>query len=386
MRLFLDYRPALKDRTGVGEWVHQLARTILGLKRAGDPLANGVEVILFSSSRRDRPDPAALADLPGASLVDRHVPVRLLNAAWYKLGWPPVEQVCAQRFDVVQSTNPVLLPARGGLRAVTIYDLDFYHHPERAWGEMRADFPSLVQSHARRADLIVTISEYSAGEIRQHLAVEPEQILVCRPGVPEWIAETRTAPLEPGDGGYILFVGTLEPRKNVPGLLNAYERLLARHPGAPRLVLAGRPTPAADAWIARAASPAFKGRIDIRGYVGVAERAGLYQGARMLVLPSFDEGFGLPALEAMALGIPVVVSTRGALPEVIGGAGLLIEPDEAEGLCEAMRRIWQDPGVAGTLRDAGLIQAARFSWQDSARALLAGYRDGLARRSRAESS
>ena len=378
MRLLLDYRPALKEPTGVGAWIHELVGALLALKAAGHPRAESLEITLFSSSLRDRLASSAIAELAGVTPVDCHFPVRLLNTAWYRLGWPPIDWLAAGPFDIVHATSPVLLPARSGVRVSTIYDLDFLRHPDRAWGEMRRDFPRLVAEHSKLADLIVTISDYSAHAISRELGVSAEKIAVCRPGVPRWIATQATAEPRSNDG-YILFVGTLEPRKNVTGLLDAYERLLARWPGVPRLVLAGRPTPEAQPWIERAAGREFGGQVDVRGYVADSDRAATYRGAALVVLPSFDEGFGLPALEAMALGIPVVVSNRGALPEVVGDAGIQVDPDDSRGIGDAIHHVLTEPGLRQACRDAGLLRARQFSWTDSASSLLEHYLSALAR-------
>jgi glycosyltransferase involved in cell wall biosynthesis len=383
MSVLLDYRPALRDRTGVGEWVHQLAHHLLNLKAAGDPAAAGLDLTLWSSSWRDRPSPSALRELNGATFVDRRVPVRPLTWAWNRVGWPPVEALTSRRFDVVHSTTPLLLPARAGLRVCTIYDLDFLAHPGRARAEMRRDFPKLAHAHAARADLVVTISDYSKSQIGTRLGVPADRIAVCRPGVPSWIG----GPLpgrDAGDLGHVLFVGTLEPRKNIPALLAAYRLLARRYPSVPRLVLAGQVTPPAEDWVAEAQSPPLQGRVVVEGYVSNERRAELYAGARLLVLPSLDEGFGLPALEAMALGIPVVASTAGALPEVVGDAGLLVDPEDSEGIATAIERVCTDADLAGRLRGAGISRAQRFSWLESARSLLATYaaagKAGAARR------
>lgn len=373
MRLFLDYRPALRVRTGVGEWVHQLARSLLRLRTANDPVAAGVHLTLFTSSWRDRPDSGALAELPGATVVDRRLPVRLLNLAWNRAGWPPAEWLAGRRFDIVHATTPLLVPCRSGRRVVTIYDLDFLHHPERAWGEMRRDFPALVHAHARRADLVVTISAHSAAAIERVLGVSPDRIVICRPGVPDWALNEQTH-ASPRAGGYLLFVGTLEPRKNVGGLLDAYERLLTLRPDAPPLVVAGRHTAAAEAWLARIARPPLRGHVEVRGFVPGDERCALYRGAAALVLPSLDEGFGLPALEAMALGVPVIGTTRGAVPEVVGDAGLLADPEDPAGLALAMQRVLSEPGLADALRAAGRARSGLFNWAESARTLLDRYR------------
>jgi glycosyltransferase involved in cell wall biosynthesis len=372
MRLLLDYRPALKQPTGVGSWVHELVRALLGLATSGDPDARDLEIVLFSSSWRDRLADSAARELAGATPADCRLPVRVLNLAWYRLGWPPVEWLANGPFDIVHSTNPVLLPARSGIRISTIYDLDFLHHPERAWGEMRRDFPALTAVHARRADLVVTISNHTARQIGLELGVPDDRIVVCRPGVPPWITAPAAAQA-PQSGGYLLFVGTLEPRKNIHGLLDGYERLLSRWPDAPRLVVAGRHGSAAQPWIERAAGPVFKGRVEIRGYISDADRASIYRGAAAVVLPSFEEGFGLPALEAMALGIPVVVSNRGALPEVVGPAGLHVDPEDAVGLADALFRVLTVPALREACRNAGLARARDFNWTDSALGLLQRY-------------
>lgn len=285
-------------------------------------------------------------------------------------------------FDVVFSPTPLLLPSRAPLRVVTVHDLDFLAHPERTSGEMRRDYPELAARHTRSADLVVTISNFTASEARRTLDIPAERCVVVRPGVPEWVTAARSRldgrPI--ASGGHILFVGTLEARKNVAGLLDAYARLVTRMPDAPRLLLAGGPTPESAAWLARAAEGPAAGRIDARGYVLPADRPALYTGAAMLVLPSYMEGFGLPVLEAMALGVPVVVSTCGALPEVAGTAGLQVQPDDTIGLAEAMYRVLHEPGLAAAMREHGAEQARQFRWEESAATLVEAFADGLRRK------
>jgi glycosyltransferase involved in cell wall biosynthesis len=381
MHVLLDYRPALRDRTGVGEWVHQLALHLLGLKAAGDPAATAASLTLWSSSWRDRPSPAAVRELNGAAFVDRRVPVRPLTWAWNRVGWPPIEALTSKAFDIVHSTSPLLLPSRSGARVCTVYDLDFLAHPDRARAEMRRDYPRLARSHARRADLVTTISQYSRGQIEARLGVPAAHIAVCRPGVPSWISGPLPERRGPAPG-HVLFVGTLEPRKNIGGLLAAYRLLTSRLASPPPLVLAGAPTPAARPWVAEAQAPPLAGRVAVEGYVSNERRRELYAGACVLVLPSLDEGFGLPALEAMALGIPVVASTRGALPEVVGGAGLLVEPEDVGGLALALEAVVSSPDRAAAMRRAGLDRAREFDWTASARTLVGAYAQTLHRMSR----
>jgi glycosyltransferase involved in cell wall biosynthesis len=362
MRLLVDYRPALRARTGVGEWVHNLVRTALRLEAgtAGQPR---LDIDLFVSSWKDRPSAAARAELAGATFIDRRIPVRLLTWAWNRRGWPPVEVLAGHRVDVTFSPTPLIVPSRNALHVVTVHDLDFLDHPERTWGEMKRDFPSLIRTHVGRADLVVTISQFTAGEATRRLGIPEDRLVVCRPGVPQWITSgPPPAQTPPASAGYILFVGTLEPRKNVSGLLRAYARLRAKLPEAPRLVLAGGIPPVSEALVRETLASPLGAHIDALGYLQPEARRRVYTGASMLVLPSHMEGFGIPVLEAMALGVPVVVSSRGALPEVAGPAGTVLEPDDIEGWAAAMERVLREPGLAATMRERGIAQAATFSW------------------------
>jgi glycosyltransferase involved in cell wall biosynthesis len=166
--------------------------------------------------------------------------------------------------------------------------------------------------------------------------------------------------------GFILFLGTLEARKNVAGLLMAYQRLLARLPDAPQLVLAGKAPAEAAPLLATLGRPPLEGHVEHLGYVQPDLRQALYRDARMLVLPSHDEGFGLPVVEAMSLGVPVIAANRGALPEVLGDAGLLVDPDDPESLAATMARVIAEPGLAGALSARGMDRARMFSWKRTA--------------------
>ena len=347
----MDYRPALRERSGVGEYVHQLTRT-LARANASD------QVVAFSSSWRDRVTDEARAALAPAEIVDLRLPVRPLIFAWHRLAWPPIELLARSRFDVVHSPHPLLLPSRHAAQVVTIHDLDFLVHPERVQAEVRRDYPALVARHAHKADRIIVPSRYTAGTVERLLDVPPDRISICPEGAPEWppASGSRTATRQPG---YLLFVGTLEARKNVPGLLDAYRVLLARRPDAPRLVLAGKTSPDAERWLGALHEPPLEQRVEHAGYVEPDARRELYADAACLVMPSFDEGFGLPAVEAMSLGIPVVAARRGALPEVLGDAGILVEPDQPGEIAAALERVLTEPGLAARLSALGRERARR---------------------------
>jgi glycosyltransferase involved in cell wall biosynthesis len=387
VRILIDYRPALRERTGVGEYVHQLTTALAhqrvdrsGERRAGDRRAtvNADQVEVFTSSWKHRPDPRALEELGRVGVVDLRIPVRLLNTAWHRLEWPTVEWLTRRRFDVVHSPHPLLLPSRRAARVVTIHDLDFLRHPERTTAEIRRDYPALAGSHARRADAVIVPSAYVAGQVASSLGVPADRVHVCPHGAPTWSNPDRVVP-GALDGRYFLFLGTLEPRKNIAGLLDAYAALLRVRPDAPPLVLAGRATDAAAESLAAIAAPPFAGRVEHRGYVPAAEREALLAGARALVLPSFDEGFGLPVLEAMSLGIPAVASNAGALPEVAGDGALLVDPGDAPGLCRALAELLEIPGLARRVAERGRARAAEFTWARAAALTRTAYECALAR-------
>ncbi len=364
VRILVDYRPALRQRTGVGEFAHRLADALVRAAAPSDRLT------IFSSSWRDRL-PRGVVD--GAEIVDRRIPVRLLNVLWHRAGWPPLERL-AGAVDIAQSLHPLLLPSRRAAGFITIHDLDFLDHPERTSAEIRRDYADLARSHAGRADGILVPSAHTASQVTARLGVPRERITIFPPFAPAWRPRA-----EPPPGGPILFIGTVEPRKNLPGLVAAYERLLATDASAPPLVIAGRVPPGGESLLA--ASPGASARIERRGYVSDAERAGLYETASMLVLPSFEEGFGVPVAEAMCIGVPVVISTAGSLRELAGDAALAVDPGDRDGLAAAMRRVLTDAALRRRMIDAGLQRARAFDPAHAARAVLDAYRAALARRS-----
>jgi alpha-1,3-rhamnosyl/mannosyltransferase len=310
-------------------------------------------------------------------VIDRRIPVRVLNYLWHRHEWPPAEML-AGSIDVVHSAHPLLMPARRAAQVVTIHDLFFLSSTHHTNAEIRRDYTALAAAHATRADAVITSTQYGRSQIVDRLGVEPDRIYVCPPGAPTWRTLGR-APNVPADG-CILFVGTLEPRKNVGTLLDAYERLLAHRPSLPRLILAGRATAGAIDWLRRIERAPFAGRVTHLGYVPDQQREDLYQSARVLVMPSLDEGFGLPALEAMSAGVPVIVSSRGSLPEVVNSAGAQVDPMDVNALADALERAAFDQEWATRAAHAGLARARTFTWTESARTLNRAYLDAVTRR------
>ena len=353
--------------TGAGLWVGRLVET-LGARGGPD----AVTLTVFSSSWADR----VTAPLPpGVTVVDRRIPVALLNRLWHRREWPPVEWLAPGPFDVVHSPSPLLIPSRGAARVVTIFDLDFLDHPERTVREIKRDYPTLARSHAHRADAVVVPSAYTADEVVRRLDVPRDQITVCPCGARDWPVRTGTP-----TAGHLLFVGTIASRKNVDRLLAAYALLRARRTDTPPLVLAGQSTPEATETLAQLTRPPLLGHVRHEGYVDDERLRALYNEAVLVVLPSLDEGFGIPALEAMRVGVPVVAARRGALPEVVGDAGLLIDPLDVPALASTLETLLADAPLRDRLSAAGVARARGFSWQASADALTTAYRRAIRRR------
>lgn len=362
MKILIDYRPALRERSGVGETVFQLSKA-LGSLSGENPR---IDLTLFSSSIRDRVNPASFPT--PTRIIDRKIPVRLLNFLWHRCEWPCIETITGSNYDVVHSSNPLLIPSTQAARVITIHDLYFLKHPGNTSKEIRRDYPALVRKHARRADCILVPSEYTRQQVQDFLQIRDDHLVVCPLG-----ANPPSPRKEQPKTGPILFIGTLEARKNIDGLLDAYALLLDRYENAPDLILAGRPTSDAAKWAPRLLVDPLRGHVQQMGYVSADTRDLLLKQARLLVLPSFDEGFGLPILEAMSAGVPIVASNLGAIPEVLGDAGLLVNPTDPETLSYAIQKTLSDSEYVKTAVNRGLTRVAHYSWQRSARILRDAY-------------
>jgi glycosyltransferase involved in cell wall biosynthesis len=367
MEILVDYRPALRARTGVGEYMRQLTRAYASTHQD--------DVAILTSSWKDRPPPTLAHEL-GVRVIDRRVPVAVLNYLWHRAEWPPVEWLAGD-VDVVLAAHPLLIPARRAAQMVTIHDLFFLDHPELTRGEIKRDYAALAEDHARRADAIVTPSPKTERLIIERLGVPAERVYCCPPGAPTW--QTLGHGPNVPEAGYVLLLGTLEARKNVGIILDAFASL-ARRGSKAQLRMAGRTTPDAAAWLARAAREPLARSVEYVGYVTDDQRERLYSGARALVLPSLDEGFGFTALEAMSAGVPVLASNRGSLPDVVGTGGLLLEPTDAEAWASAIDRVTTDAAWAHGLACAGLERAKAFTWAGAAARLRQACTDAVARR------
>lgn len=222
----------------------------------------------------------------------------------------------------------------------------------------------------RAAAAVIAVSDSTRRDLLERLGLAPEQVFVVHEGLDHDLF--RPVSRRPIDEPYVLFVGSEQPRKNLITLLRAFARLTGdRRAGRLRLVKVGAPgdgeAPFHEPTRRAVAELGLDGRVHFAGEVPDSDLPAYYSGAECLVLPSRAEGFGFPPLEAMACGCPVVVSTAGALPEIVGDAGLQVDPDDVAGLCAALRAVRDEPALRERLRDSGLRRAAEFSWERTAR-------------------
>jgi glycosyltransferase involved in cell wall biosynthesis len=305
--------------------------------------------------------------------------IRSLYPMWDLLGRPPLPPPLASA-DVVHATNPAAIPpaASGQRLVVTVHDVAFERFPDlfpRSW---RWLYRAGLRAAVKRADAILTPSRNTAEDLLSRTNVSPERLHV----VP-LAASLESATAAPGEvlarlkvpAPYVLFVGTLEPRKNLVRLVRAYRRLAGT--GLPHsLVLAG-PMGWSSSELLRELALEGPGDIVLTGGLAPADLDAVYRGASAFVYPSIYEGFGLPVLEAMARGVPAIVSSASSIPEVAGDAALAVDPGLVTELAEAVRRVLVEDRLAADLAERGRERAALFSWDETARRTLQVYEKGL---------
>ena len=299
-------------------------------------------------------------------------------------GIPTVESFLGP-VDVFHSVNAVLLPQRSGRRVVTVHDLTCIDFPRFHPLARRVLFRVGLHRAARLADAIIVPSAATGSDLRRHVGSPRAPVHVVPSAAGTGFAPLAMTEAEPvlrryglRLGDYLLFVGNVEPRKNLVGLLRAYDTLRRGRRRGPALVIAGGAGWKNRAILdAMAASP-YTADIRVVGYVPEGELAALMNGAIAFVYPSLYEGFGLPPLEAMACGTPVITSNRSSLPEVVGDAALLVDPESTRDLALAMARLVDEAPLREELRERGLERARAFSWRQTAELTAAVYESVVA--------
>jgi glycosyltransferase involved in cell wall biosynthesis len=260
---------------------------------------------------------------------------------------------------------------------ITIHDLAFLLYANIQTADSLRYYAGQIQRAVRQADHIIAVSYTTRDDLIRLLHVPAEKITVIWEGIhPSFRVQEHPVVELPDD--YLLFVGTIEPRKNIPHLLQGYAILKSRQKTVPKLVLVGQ-----KGWLSEESFAAIEGlglQQDVIWLGGVPfnELPALYNRAKILVYPSLYEGFGFPPLEAMACGTPTITSDRGALKEIAGEAALYVNPDEPESIADALQKLLSDESLYQTLREKGLAHIRQFSWEQTARQTLAVYEKVLA--------
>jgi glycosyltransferase involved in cell wall biosynthesis len=362
LRVALDANPLIGERTGIG---HVSARLLEGLAARRD-----VEVIGYAITRTGRRDlPGVLP--AGVRPATSRLPARIVHPLWRRFEFPHVEHWTGP-VDVVHSPNFIAPPAQVPV-IVSVHDLAFVHSPELCRPEARKLEPLLWRAIERGA-ILHTGSDHVAGEIREHFRLPPERVARVYTGIATHATAADPAVGHTLAGGdrYVLAIGTIEPRKGYPGLVRAFDRVAADDPCL-RLVIAGAKGWGTKPFEAALAAAGAADRVVRLGYVSDADHAALLAGASVLAYPSLYEGFGHPPFEAMAAGVPVVTTSAGSLPEVVGDAALFVPPGDDEALADALHRVLTDPALRAALVARGRVRSQAFPWSASIEGFVALY-------------
>lgn len=378
MRIAFNATALLSPLTGIGQYAFELAQRL----RADPSLSpDFFYASTWSRDVRHSPLPGTRVVLP---LIRRYIPNsyairRYVQGKYFQRG--------VRRLQPDVYHEPNFLPFEfEGPTVTTVHDLSWIHHPEAHPEERVKALNRHFEPCLRRSDLVLTDSEFVRQELIEMFRLEPDRVRAIGLGASQVFRPMQTHETQPFmqrlnlvHGSYFLAVGTLEPRKNLASALRAYAGLPSSIQARVPLVLAGLKGWNSDA-LEREMRPLVQsGRLRVAGYLKREDLAALTAGATALVYPSLYEGFGLPPLEAMACGVPAIVSSSGSLPEVVGDAGIQVEARDIDGLRKSMRIMIEDVLMRQEFREKALVRSTRFSWDRCAQSTLDAYRDAVHR-------
>ena len=350
IQVAVDATPLLGPRTGIGGVVSALTN-----RMAVDP---SIDLTGYVVSWRGRDYRTVLPD--GCRPLRMRVPARVSHRIWRRLDVPRLRG----HYDLVHGTNYVVPPNSAAASLVSVHDLTSWWYPDLVDSYSRAN-PELLRRALNRGAHIQTGAKAVAEELLAELNIDPERVHVVVNGFDR---------LDPGDGQrgraavggrYVLAIGTIEPRKDYVGLIEAMTEVWSRHPDV-RLTIVGGDGWGVDGFEAAVSRANVADRVVRCGYVTEQAKADLLAGAEMLAYPSLYEGFGLPVLEAMDAGLPVVSTQVPAIVEVAGDAAVLVPTRSPVALAEAIIRVLEDDGLRDELRRKGLARCEHFSWDTAA--------------------
>ncbi len=363
MKIGIDISLLCVPKTGIGQYKYNVIEAMLAME-------TNHEFYLYGFKYRDRFfDQLPFFQHPRCRIDVKKFPNRLISGWWSYFGWPKLEQV-VDECDVYQMSETCFQPSKKPLIA-TIHDLTIEKFPELHLSE---SIFFTKRRHRKLADSdtkIIAVSEQTKADYVDYYGVDPERVKVIYHGVNKRYRPTDSAAVEGKYGlekPYILFVGTLEPRKNLVRLVEAFWQLKEQERIPHQLVMVGKNGWGMDELDRKIRERGLEDQIVRLGYVPEVDKPSLISGADVFVYPSLYEGFGLPVLEAMACGTPVVTSDVSALPEVTGKDGsVLVDPLKVEAIAGGMWRVLEDDELRGRLQDLGMERAKEFSWERCAK-------------------
>ena len=374
MKIGIDIRCLMSStRTGVAEYAYELLNAILKIDKTN-------QYWLFYNSHTDVTEHTPLWSQGNIHYVATRWPNKLFNASIKILGWPKLDKLISQRSKLDYFFSPNLnftALSKDTKHILTVHDLSFKFYPQffsikqKLW-----HWAVGPKKQCQQAGTIFTPSENTKRDIIDYYQIPPEKIKVT-PGA---VSEIFSNPITDKEtvkqkynlpNKFILFLGAVEPRKNIIGLIEAFELALASpklSEGGYSLVIAG----SGRGWknkkiYARALASPLRDKIEFIGYVDAEDKPALYSLSELFVYPSFYEGFGFPVLEAMACGVPVITSNRSSLPEITNQAAYLVNPNRPAELAEAMIKMLVDTNLKEHFKKIGLEQVKKFNWETAAR-------------------
>lgn len=371
MKITLDISPWVHHHAGLGRYAGELSAALMRI-------APQHEYLGLYHAPRAMPIEGELRSMKTARVPLGAKPWRMsvLVAYYARLNMDRWLPAC----DIFHATDHLLPPLKNARTVFTIHDLIFRFFPEYHLPLNRRFLGLMLPKFMRRADAFIAVSENTRRDVTRLMGIPAEKITVIYEGVhPLFRPILDRAALERVRASYnlparfILFFSTIEPRKNLLTLLDAYAALLQHEPNVPPLVVAGRKGWLYDQSLRRIRELGLTERVQLTDWIASEDVPALLNLAEVFVYPSLYEGFGLPPLEAMACGTPVISSNASSLPEVIGDAGILVAPRDVGGFALALTRVLNDDALRQGLRAKGLAQASRFTWEHAARETLAVY-------------